>query len=164
MKNSENLFRQAVMCALKEQAELDTASLKTFLLSILESPLPIVNYKIGWLSEENTLIILHKILKNQNFIFCDYDYFKDHFCGREQSQNKIIWQENINELVYLFARLSEEGIIPIHNEPHKLICQNFLDKYKKPLKPRSLGTLLNKGIRIQSRIEFIDSIINKIRD
>jgi len=159
---SNNLFRQAVLLALMEQGKIDTAPLKAFLINILECHSKTDDERIGWLKNENTLVIFFNLLKNQGFISCELDLFKSHFKGINQTKEKIIWQSNINELVNLFDRLRDEGIIPLCKNPHILLREKFLDKYEKPLNAGSLRTLLEKGIRNEKRVEIIDEIINNI--
>ena len=159
---SNNLFRQAVILALIEQGNIDIAPLKAFLINILESTSQSSDEKIGWLKGEITLKAFYNLLYKHGFIGCDIELFKTHFEGTNHPQTKIIWNANLNELVYLFARLREEGIIPLHKNPHVLLQENFLDKYEKPIKSGSLRTLLDKGIRDDKRTELIDAIINNV--
>jgi len=159
---SNDLFRQAVLLALMEQGKIDPAPLKAFLINILESTSKSDDDRIGWLKGANALMIFLNLLKNKGFVTCDFNFLRIHFEGTEQPQTKIIWQANLNELVYLFDRLRDEGIIPLRKNPHILLQENFLDKYEKPLNAGSLRTLLEKGIRNEKRTEAIDKIINDI--
>jgi len=160
--NSNDVFRQAVLQALMEQFEIDPVPLKTFLLEILESTPQLNDKKIGWLKGKNTLVKLYDLMKNQKLITCESELFINHFEGTVQPQAKIIWQANLNELVYLFDRLRDEGIIPLCKNPHILLQNKFLDKYENTLNAGSLRALLEKGIRNESRVEVIDKIINII--
>jgi len=160
---SNNIFRQAVVCALMEQAKIDPAPLRTFLVELLEAP-PSDEEKIGWLlTDKSSFMAFYDLLKSHEFISCDIELFKHHFIkGTEQPERKIIWRENLNELVYLFARLREEGVIPLSKNQHLLLQKNFLDKYEKPLNPASLRTLLEKSIRNNYRMELINSIVDDV--
>lgn len=161
---SFSIFRQAVFIALIEQAKIDPAPLRNFLLEILESPILSDTEKIGWLfTDKSSFIVFYNLLKSHEFISCDFELFRSHFIkGTEQPEKKIIWQENLNELVYLFSRLREEGVIPLSKTPHLILQKNFLDKYEKPLNSASLRTLLEKSIRNDYRMELINSIVDDV--
>ena len=160
---SDDLFRQAILYALMEQAKIDPAPLRTFLVDILETPQS-GNEKIGWLfTDKSSFIAFYNLLKSHEFISCDIELFRRHFIkGTEKPEKKIIWRENLNELVYLFARLREEGVIPLTRTPHFILQKNFLDKYEKPLNSASLRTLLEKSIRNNYRMELINSIVEDV--
>ena len=161
-KQSENFFRQAVILALIEQGNIDPAPLKAFLINILESTTQSDDEKIGWLKGETTLMAFFNLLYKHGFVTCECEFFKTHFEGINHPQTKIIWNANLNELVYLFWRLREEEIIPLHKNPHVLLQENFLDKYEKPLNTGSLRTLLDKGINDSKRKEMIEKIIDEV--
>lgn len=157
-----NLLRKVVFFALVEQVNTDPTPLKELLINLLESTPKSDYINIAWLKNEKALEILHNLLKKNEYIICDFEYFKNLFYGKSSQQDKIAWQANLNELVYLIARLREEGIIPQHKNPHVLLKENFVDKYNKPLKPSSLRSLLEKGIRNLKRIALLDNIINNL--
>lgn len=159
---SNTLFRKAVIIALKEQLEIDPTPLKTLITYIIEDKHKFNEKGIGWLKNEKALEVLYNLLKKNEYIICDFEYFNNLFYGKSSQQDKIVWQANLNELVYLIARLREEGIIPQHKNPHVLLKENFIDKYNKPLKPGSLRSLLEKGIRNSKRIALLDNIINNL--
>jgi hypothetical protein len=159
---SDFLFRQAVLSALIEQGNIDPTPLKSFLISILENTNQSNNEKIGWLKEEKKLLKFFKLLFSNGFINCDFALFESHFIEREHTPNKIIWKSNLNELVYLFWRIRDEGIIPLHKNPHILLQENFLDKYEMFIKVGSLRSLLEKGIKDNKRVELIDKIITQV--
>jgi hypothetical protein len=159
---SSCLFRQAVLFALKEQQEIDPAPLRDILLHLSGDALQSDVEKIGWLRGEITLKIFYNSHIKHEFITCDYGLFKIHFTGTEHILAKIKWNSNLNELVYLFTRLREEKIIPLHKTPHVLLQENFIDKYENPIKAGSLRTLLEKGIRNTDRVEMIDNIIDDV--
>jgi hypothetical protein len=121
-----------------------------------------ISDKIGWLKGETTLRAFYNSLVKYKSVSCDFNLFRTHFAGTEQPQAKIVWQANLNELVYLFARLREEGIIPMCKNPHLLLQEIFLDRYQKTLNSGSLKTLLEKGIRNDKRMEVIERIINDV--
>lgn len=161
---SNDLFRQAVIMAIKEEADNNPDILRTFFLSILESTTQTDAEKIGWLLNNNTPFkLFHDLLTSNNFFTCDIDLYRNHFInGTNPPKNKIIWRANLNELVYLFSRMREEKIIPIVKTPHLLLQKHFLDKYEKPLNPASLRVLLEKSVRNEQRMEIIESIIKDI--
>lgn len=161
---SNDLFRQAVLLALKEEAEDNPDVLRTFFLSIIESQPVADAEKIGWLLDDKTpFSLFHDLLSSHNYFTCDIDLCRNHFItGTNSPKNKIIWRANLNELVYLFSRMREEKIIPVVKTPHLLLQKHFLDKYEKPLNPASLRVLLEKSVRNDNRIEIIDSIVEDI--
>ena len=159
---SSSIFRQAVLFALIEQAKIDPAPLRTLFHHLSGDALQSNDEKIGWLKDEITFNVFYNSLTKHKFVSCALEFFRNPFKGIEQTQLKIIWQANLNELVYLFARLREEGIIPLHRNPHVLLQENFLDKYEKPIKARSLRTLLEKGIKNSNRVKLIDDIIDAV--
>ncbi len=123
---------------------------------------PIIIKKFGWLICKASIQKLHELLLSNGFILCEYKMFMLHFTGAEQSVEKITWLANLNELTYLFTRIREEGVIPNHRFPHKLLQENFLDKYQEPLNANSLRTLLEKGVANHRRVELIEKIIAAI--
>ena len=154
---SNNFFRQAILVALTELREQEPEKFVELFQSLPEN---LTADKIGWLKGETTLKVFWNSLLKHKFIDCDFDIFKTHFDGTNQPESKLIWQANINELAYLFARLREQEIIPLCKYPFLLLQKNFIDKYEKPIKANSLRTLLDKGIRNDTRIEIIENIIN----
>jgi len=119
--------------------------------------------KINWLKNEISLNKFHELLTNEKYIYCDLASFKSHFYEETRSINKIMWQGNIYELVYIFNRLREQGIIQPIRYPHKLLALNFNDKYNNPLNPSTLRSLLNKGFGEDSkRVGIIENIIDKV--
>lgn len=162
LSESNNLFRQSVLFALIEQEKIDPTPLRAFLLRLLDAPQS-MDEKIGWLlTEESSLNSFHNSLEKNGLVICNLEQFKVHFMGNQYSKAKIVWNANLNELVYLFTRLREEKIIPLHKNPHVLLRENFLDKYEKSIKAGSLRTLLDKGIRDDKRTEIIDVIIKSV--
>ena len=159
---SSNLFSKAVLCALMEQGKINPVPLRTFLISILEGAPQSTNEKLGWLKNEITLKVFYNSLTKHGFVTCDFEFFKTHFEGNQHPKAKIIWNANLNELVSIFKRLQEEGIIPLHKPPHVVLQEHFIDKYEKPIKARSLRILLEKGIRNSNRVEIIDDIIGDV--
>ena len=160
--DSSSIFRHAVLMALMEQAKTDPVPLRALLLDLLEKTPPSNIDKIGWLKGEFTLRAFYNSLIKHKSITCDFNLFRTHFEGTEQPQAKIVWQANLNELVYLFARLRDEKVIPLCKNPHLLLQENFLDKYEKPLNTGSLRTLLEKGISNDKRMEVIENIIEDV--
>jgi len=156
---SNKFFYQAIMAALTELKEQEPDKFIE-LFYLLPENLSIT--KIGWLKDEIGLKLFYNLLIKHEFVCCDFAFCRIHFEGEGKPQSKIIWQANLNELVYLFARLREEGIIPLHKNPHILLQDNFLDKYEKPIKSQSLRTLLEKGIKNSNRVELIDDIIDTV--
>lgn len=158
--SSNNLFRQAIFTALLELREQEPDKFVELFHSLPESS---AIKKIGWLlPNKYSQIIFYNSLKSLGCISCDFESFRNHFNGTEKPKVKIIWQSNLNELVYLFARLREERIIPLSKNPHQLLQENFLDKYEKSLSSGSLKTLLEKGIRNDKRVELIEKIITDV--
>jgi len=160
--DTSSIFRQAVLMALIEQAKTDPVPLRALLLDLLDKTDPSNIDQIGWLKDKATLKAFYNSLIKHKSLCCSFELFKTHFEGTEQPQAKIVWQANLNELVYLFARLREEGIIPLSKNPHLLLQENFLDKYERPLNTGSLRTLLEKGISNDKRTEVIETIINDV--
>jgi hypothetical protein len=162
LSESYNLFSKAVLFALIEQGKKDPFPLRAFLISILEDTPQSTEKQLGWLKDEITLKAFYNSLIKHGFVTCDLEFFKPHFNGNQHTNAEIIWNANLNELVYLFKRLQEETIIPLHKNPHVLLQENFLDKYEKPIKARSLRVLLEKGIRNSNRVGIIDDIISDV--
>lgn len=161
---TNNLFQKAVIMALREEAERDPDSLRAFLVGLLEKTPQSDAEKIGWLfTDKTSFVVFYNLLKSHDLISSVSELFRKHFIiGTEQPEKKIIWQANLNELVYLFSRLREEGAIPLCKTPHILLQKHFLDKYGKPLNPASLRTLLEKSIRNDYRMEIINSIVDDV--
>ncbi len=160
-QNSNDFFRQAIKVALIEFKEKEPDSfIKLF------NTLPENNYteKIGWLFTDKTSFnVFYNLLKEHECISCDFELFRNHFKAEtEKPKSKIIWKANLNELVYLFSRLREEGAIKLCKNQHQLLQSHFLDKYEKPLKAGCLRTSLEKGIRNNYRMEVINSIIKDV--
>jgi len=163
VKNFETnlFFRKAVISAILEQIKVDPDPLIK-IKNKLKLLRPAFG-KINWLSSEKSLEIFHELLKNEKYIYCDFASFKSHFYEETRSIIKIMWQGNICELVYIFNRLREQGIIQPIRYQHKLLALNFNDKYNKPLNPNTLRSLLNKGFgEVSERVSIIENIIDKV--
>jgi len=158
---TNQFFRKAVISAILEQINVDPEPLIKIICK-LKSQQPVFG-KIIWLKNEKSFEIFYELLKKENYIYCDLVSFKSHFYEETRSINKIMWQGNIYELVYIFNRLREQGIIQPIRYPHKLLALNFNDKYNKPLNPNTLRSLLNKGFGEDSkRVSIIENIIDKV--
>jgi len=121
----------------------------------------IITSKIGWLKGNNSLLRLYETILTHGFIACDFETFRAHFIGTEITTEFIAWHSDITQLVYLFNQLKEEGFIPKHKNPHKLLEEHFLNRQGNHLNSRSLRSSLN-NVRNNKPIKIIENIIQAL--
>jgi hypothetical protein len=116
---------------------------------------------IGWLKDKTALYNFFTILISYGFIACTFESFKAHFIESETIPVQTKWLSYKKHLVYLFHMLQLHGFIPIHNHPHKLVKEHFIDQLGKELNTDSLRTSL-KDVRNNENSQVIEEIIHRM--
>jgi hypothetical protein len=154
--NPESLFSKAVLRVLEEMKECEPDKFFDLMYTLPKN----LNEKIGWCLPESALEKLYDLLLLNRFVSCSSAQFVDVFLGTHFPGERIIWQADLTELVYMYYRLRTEEIVPDIRNPHTLTVLLFHDKYGKSINPRSLIQTLHKVMTSGKKHEKIDNILS----
>lgn len=112
-------------------------------------------------------------LKGLDKISCGEEQFKKHFTDKEPNDptpddnpistaDKIQYNDDYNQLVYIFKQLRIKEILPKTKTPHKQLAEHFLDQYGKPLDPKLLRQAFMKEVQNKEGREDAEKIIRQI--
>lgn len=163
---SNDYANRMVFTALIEISKTDPDSFlllaKLLRIALEQSPKP-AGEKI-WMKDESSLLEFFSALKEKGRLEKDEDWenFKDVMLGKSATWKQIKWNGNINEMVYLIERLTDEGVILRHATPYTRLQRIFLNKFGKQLNNRSLSVLVDKGVANKENEKMLDKVVEHV--